>query len=449
MKKIILLLITFLYIFSPVALAQSGEIKRCTEQQLPLENRKDYMEQATEFLRSYYNQLMLNVNELVIQKEFIKKNMYSESMRYKPEFMLEGGQDVNYLHPNQYLLELEKQYHDYDTDNVEITIDNVNINQNDFFIPSLVSCYLIAEYDLTFVNEGETLFKRRCRAYCLFPNAMAYINVKLMQVESVKDIIPYKPQLNELFPAEDGMDETNKALWQKAQNSDATAQFKLGKNYYDGKGIKQDYEKAVKWYTKAAEQGLADAQEELGDCYKFGEGVRKNKKKAIYWYTKAAEQGHAKIQFSLAYDYECDKNYEEALKWCTKAAEQGHADTQNIVGKYYEYGKGVEQNFEEAVKWYTKAAEQGFEYAQYNLARCYDTGKGVDKNPEEAVKWYTKAAEQRHDEAQYSLGVCYETGYGVNEDLQKAIYWYTESAKNGNEDSVYCLKRLGVNIPNK
>ena len=28
--------------------------------------------------------------------------------------------------------------------------------------------------------------------------------------------------------------------------------------YYNGEGVPQDYKEAVKWYTKAAEQGLAD-----------------------------------------------------------------------------------------------------------------------------------------------------------------------------------------------
>ena len=43
--------------------------------------------------------------------------------------------------------------------------------------------------------------------------------------------------------------------------------------YEKGKGVKQDYNKAVKWYTKSAEQGYADAQCNLGYMYSHGEGV--------------------------------------------------------------------------------------------------------------------------------------------------------------------------------
>ena len=45
----------------------------------------------------------------------------------------------------------------------------------------------------------------------------------------------------------------------------------------------KDYGEAVKWYTKAAEQGYADAQNQLGYCYEFGEGVDTNHKKAVEW----------------------------------------------------------------------------------------------------------------------------------------------------------------------
>ena len=89
--------------------------------------------------------------------------------------------------------------------------------------------------------------------------------------------------------------------------------------YYNGKGVAQDYTKAVYWYTKSAEQGNAIAQVNLGNIYKNGTpiysktvvvnadgsktenviGIAKDHKKAIYWYTKAAEQGNAEAQKAL------------------------------------------------------------------------------------------------------------------------------------------------------
>ena len=41
-----------------------------------------------------------------------------------------------------------------------------------------------------------------------------------------------------------------------AERGDASAQAALGAFYENGKGVPQDYAKAVKWYRLAAEQGL-------------------------------------------------------------------------------------------------------------------------------------------------------------------------------------------------
>ena len=56
---------------------------------------------------------------------------------------------------------------------------------------------------------------------------------------------------------------------------------KLGGNHLD----------AVKWYRKAAEQGVANAQFFLAECYDNGKGVTRDEEEALKWYRKSAEQG--------------------------------------------------------------------------------------------------------------------------------------------------------------
>ncbi len=58
-------------------------------------------------------------------------------------------------------------------------------------------------------------------------------------------------------------------------------------------------EEAVKWYRKAAEQGVAEAQCNLGLCYLDGNGVAQNKVKGVMWLRKAAEQGNAEAKEML------------------------------------------------------------------------------------------------------------------------------------------------------
>ena len=66
--------------------------------------------------------------------------------------------------------------------------------------------------------------------------------------------------------------------------------------YSDGKGVPQDYDEAVKWYRKAADQGLAEAQFDLGLIYQKGQSVAQDYGEAVMWYRKAAAQGDAKAQ---------------------------------------------------------------------------------------------------------------------------------------------------------
>ncbi|MCI7046793.1 tetratricopeptide repeat protein [Helicobacter sp.] len=100
----------------------------------------------------------------------------------------------------------------------------------------------------------------------------------------------------------------------KAKQGDAEAQFLLGLMYDQGQGVKQDYEKAAEWFSKAANQGYAKAQYNLGAMYENGQAVRQDYKKAFEWYSKAANQGYAKAQYNLGAMYEKGYGVRQDLK---------------------------------------------------------------------------------------------------------------------------------------
>jgi len=87
------------------------------------------------------------------------------------------------------------------------------------------------------------------------------------------------------------------------------AQTNLGFMYEKGKGVLKDYKEAVKWYRKAADQGIAMAQNNLGWMYANGEGVLKSMTQAKYWIQKAYE-GDDKEATALA-----EKNWEIFKLW--------------------------------------------------------------------------------------------------------------------------------------
>jgi hypothetical protein len=102
--------------------------------------------------------------------------------------------------------------------------------------------------------------------------------------------------------------------------------------YSHGQGVPQDYNEALRWRRKSADQGYANGEDGLGYMYLNGQGVPQDYAEALLWYRKAADQGDAHAQYNL--------------------------------GNMYYYGRGVPQNPVEAVRLYQKAADQGDEYAQ-------------------------------------------------------------------------------------
>ena len=76
-----------------------------------------------------------------------------------------------------------------------------------------------------------------------------------------------------------------------ATHGDIYAQGMLGDRYYHGKGVEKNFEEAVKWYKKSAEQGVKQAQYNLAGCLEVGCGVKQNKEEALKWYRKSAEKG--------------------------------------------------------------------------------------------------------------------------------------------------------------
>jgi len=109
--------------------------------------------------------------------------------------------------------------------------------------------------------------------------------------------------------------------------------------HQNGLGVPQDDTEAVKWYRKAAMQGVASAQYNLGFMYLNAQGV--------------------------------PQNYAEAEKWYRKAAEQGDVDATRILGLAYYLGKWVPQDFVQSYFWFSLAASRasGEEYRQASEAK--------------------------------------------------------------------------------
>lgn len=100
-----------------------------------------------------------------------------------------------------------------------------------------------------------------------------------------------------------------------AEKGHKKAQYRLGRCYDKGHGVKEDNKVAFAWYSKSAAQGYAKGQYELGKCYMKGKGTTANQEQAKMWLNKAVKnpKGGLKVK--------------EKIK---KDAKEGDKDAKNI-----------------------------------------------------------------------------------------------------------------------
>lgn len=119
---------------------------------------------------------------------------------------------------------------------------------------------------------------------------------------------------------------------EKAAKEDAEAQNQLAVAYYTGIGVKKDLEKAISWWTRAAENGSGRANSMIGTMYYQGTGVKKNIIEAIKYWHLAAEKKDPDAMSQLGYVYllgdSVKKNLTLAYMWFNLAA--GLGDQQAI-----------------------------------------------------------------------------------------------------------------------
>ena len=285
-------------------------------------------------------------------------------------------------------------------------------------------------------------------------------------------------------------------------------------------------------YISAA-QGRASAQFKLGALFRDGKYVSPNADQARRWFQLAAKQNHDGAQAALAAlpgestpkaeIPRSEREQAEALMYPTAsigerrafceiylAAQAGDTTAQRRISAFYSIGKYVPRNPGEATRWMRMALrvdqntldvrlrteadrlvkpnasdEARFDFSNtyvfavrdhspeacYRLSEAYESGDVIDANPERAREWLKAAAERGHvmararfgmeaktsreaadfdsvyasavqdndPEAQYTLSHLYASGTGAARDAAKALEWLETAAQNGNAKAQYDL----------
>jgi uncharacterized protein len=270
----------------------------------------------------------------------------------------------------------------------------------------------------------------------------------------------------------DARNPSMQSLIARAQAGDAAAQFELGRDYEDGKGVRQDNAKAVKWFRKAAEQGNSQGQNSLGVMYADGRGVKRNKHEAVHWYRMAADNGLPEGFYNLAISYfnaeGVNENLQLAFVYMSIAAAKGEPDALQALrhisealrdqldeakmklAARYEEGQDVSQDYSAAAKIYQDVAEtgskSGFSHseAEHKLCQFYASGKGVHQDYPAAKSHCEIAVNEGDASAAMDLGHMVEAGIAGNVNLMEAESWFRKAANDAEAAAYVELGKLKV-----
>ncbi len=173
----------------------------------------------------------------------------------------------------------------------------------------------------------------------------------------------------------------------------------LGRLAQNGRLSEEENAKAVEYYKKAESSddwySRNVARLRIGQLYWYGlAGIDKDYDKALEWFRKAADEGYSEVYEGIAYIYLFTDDYEgkdsaQGIEWYEKAAACGRPYNLAIC---YRNGTGVKKDYKKVVELCMICAEggRGADGPLALLALCYCNGEGVKKNKKTAREYCMK-----------------------------------------------------------
>lgn len=184
---------------------------------------------------------------------------------------------------------------------------------------------------------------------------------------------------------------------------------KAKRSYKNGK-----YERALRLFQRASDDGNIVADWYLGHMYRQGRGVRQDDAAAFTYYSRVADH------------YDPDEDDKNRLR-ITIDAMVRIADYQRLGA----VNASLKPNPQAAARTYLKiATTYGHPAAHFALGVMSIRGEGVKKNPQQGLKWLMAAARKRYAPAEAYLGELYWEGRLVRGDRTRAVMWYILARKS-------------------
>ncbi|SOC84655.1 hypothetical protein SAMN05421890_3142 [Ensifer adhaerens] len=252
---------------------------------------------------------------------------------------------------------------------------------------------------------------------------------------------PFKGKVDEAYGAYQRgyyITALDKAL-PRAQLGDPAAQTLIAELLARGMGVKQDVQKAVFWYSKAAEGGDPSAMFRYALILMEGRLVKQDKARADELMHKAADAGNPLAAFNWAQILVSQKPGEEglrnALPYYEKSAAKGIADAEYALSQIYLNLPGLPKEKRDSAKdWLLRAAKAGYDTAEFDMAIWLIDGIEFPRDQDAGFAWMYRAASAGNVAAQNKLAHLLIQGIGTKQDVAEAGKWYVMSRRAGRED---------------
>jgi TPR repeat protein len=212
-----------------------------------------------------------------------------------------------------------------------------------------------------------------------------------------------------------------------ARQGYAKAYFNLGAAYYNGDGVPRNDQDSCVWFILSADAGDPRGQEAVertrqeesprrlmecevttGTAYVTGDVIKTDYDKAMKWYLKAANAGDGIACEKIAYLYDrglgVPQDKKQSFDWLKRSADLGYAVAIFELGRAYEIGDGVRQDVPKAKKLYEQASAYGQPEALIALGTMYAEGHGAKLDREKALTYYIVAANYGNPEGKRLAG---------------------------------------------
>lgn len=238
--------------------------------------------------------------------------------------------------------------------------------------------------------------------------------------------------------------------------------FVIGKMYFEGFGVKQDYEKSFAFMSELYSQGDYRGAFYLGYMYEHGYGVEQDEEKAFLYYESYEDDlsllrlgtyymsidvhkalgylskcQHVQGYYNYGLLLERQHLYSDAFQIFFKGAKLYHSECLYKVGTYLSLGLGTTIDQKAAYRYLKQGYYRFHKDCAYQLAMILFDGIVVKKNEKQAIRYLQQAAKMWSQDACLKLAYFYNRGLYVEKNIKRASEYYkkaqiiSEFIKNG------------------